>query len=218
MGLAAELSASSIIDIGCGTGAITCELAGLVYGITGIDPSPEMLKLARTRPGGDLVRWIEGDASSLQGSPEDLAIMTGHVAQVIIDEDVWRRTLSGIHGALRSGGHVAFESRNPAARGWLAWTPEKSFRRMEDTPFGEVEVWWRLLEVSGDMVRYEIHHRFADSGEEAVSINQLRFRSQVELAESLIDSGFTVRHVFGDWSREPVGPTGPELIYIATRD
>lgn len=117
VGLAAELSATSILDIGCGTGAITCELARLGHGITGIDPSPEMLKLASTRPGGDLVRWIEGDARSLHGSPADLAIMTGHVAQVISDEEVWRETLSGIYGALRSGGHVAFESRNPTARG-----------------------------------------------------------------------------------------------------
>ena len=89
---------------------------------------------------------------------------------------------------------------------------------MEDTVFGAVEVWWRLLEVSGDMVHYEIHYRFVASGEEAVSVNALRFRSQSELTESLSDAGFSVRQVFGDWNREPVTPSSPELIYLATRD
>ena len=217
--LAADLPASSIIDVGCGTGAITCELARQGHRITGVDPSSEMLDLARARPGGDLVRWIQGEASALENSPpSDLAIMTGHVAQIISDEGDWRRTLTAIRRALRPGGQLAFESRNPAAREWLAWTPETSFQRMEDTEFGPVEVWWQLLDVSGDMVHYEIHYRFVASGEEAVSVNALRFRGQSDLTGSLSDAGFSVRRVFGDWNREPVTPSSPELIFLATRD
>ncbi len=39
--------------------------------------------------------------------------MTGHVAQVIADDETWHKTLAAIHRALRPGGRVAFESRNP---------------------------------------------------------------------------------------------------------
>ena len=65
VGLATELSASSIIDLGCGTGLLACELAGRGHQVTGVDPSPAMLEVARRRPGGELVRWVQGDASRL---------------------------------------------------------------------------------------------------------------------------------------------------------
>ncbi|MDA0364259.1 MAG: class I SAM-dependent methyltransferase [Chloroflexi bacterium] len=216
--LAAELSASSIIDVGCGTGVITCELARRGYRLTGVDPSPAMLEVARRRPGGELVRWIEGDARALDGPPADLAILTGHVAQVISDEALWRGTLAAMRNALRPGGHVAFDSRNPDAHEWLTWTPEATHRRLEAGALGAVDIWWQLTAVRGDLVRYEIHHRFASGGEELLSFNKLRFRTQARLGESLIDAGFSVRDVFGAWNRAPVTPSSRELIFVATRD
>ncbi len=104
IGLAAELSPSSISDIGCGTGLLTCELAHRGHEMIGVDPSRAMLAVARHRPGGELVRWVEGDASQLDESQVDLAIMTGHVAQVIADDETWHKTLAAIHRALRPGG------------------------------------------------------------------------------------------------------------------
>ena len=38
--LAAELDAVSVVDLGCGTGVITCELARQGFRVIGIDPSP----------------------------------------------------------------------------------------------------------------------------------------------------------------------------------
>ncbi len=205
------------MDIGCGTGEINCALALRGYRVTGVDPAPAMLEVARHRPGGNLVRWLEGDARRLDGPPADLAIMTAHVAQVIHDQDAWRAALAATHRALRPGGHLAFESRNPEARAWLAWTPEASRQRVE-TPVEAVDVWSDLTEVTGDLVRYDIHYRLTSDGEELVSSNVLRFRSQAELGRSLTNAGFEVRHVFGDWYRSPVSAETPELIFIATRN
>lgn len=113
LALAEELGASSILDVGCGTGQITCALSERGYAVTGVDPAAPMLDVARGRPGGELVRWIEGDASAYQGEPVDLAIMTAHVAQVIHDDAIWHATLEAVGRAIRPGGHLAFESRNP---------------------------------------------------------------------------------------------------------
>src|SRR5918997_5436514 len=77
--LAAKLSASSIIDIGCGTGLLTCELARRGHRLIGVEPSKAMLALARGRGLGAQGEWIEGDALSLGELQADLAIMTGHV-------------------------------------------------------------------------------------------------------------------------------------------
>ena len=75
-----------------------------------------MLALARRGHCGDQVQWIEGDALRLGEVGADLAIMTGHVAQIIRDDEVWSATLAAIRKALGPGGRVAFESRNPLAR------------------------------------------------------------------------------------------------------
>jgi ubiquinone/menaquinone biosynthesis C-methylase UbiE len=77
--------------------------------VTGVDPSPAMLDVACHRPGGELVRWVEGDAGRLDDAQADLATMTGHVAQVITDDRRWARTLAATHRALRPGGRVVSE-------------------------------------------------------------------------------------------------------------
>ena len=59
-------------------------------------------------------------------------------------------------------------------------------------------MWHRLLEVRGECVLYEIHYLFVSSGEELVSTNELRFRTQAELTKSLTAFGLSVEHVFGD--------------------
>ena len=61
-GLAAEVGARHIVDLGCGTGLITCDLARRGYRMIGVDPSAGMVALARQRAGGEQVRWIVGGA------------------------------------------------------------------------------------------------------------------------------------------------------------
>ncbi len=184
-----------------------------------MEPSYAMLALARRRHCGDQVQWIEGDALRLgEVAGEvgaDLAIMTGHVAQIIRDDEGWHSTLMSIHKALRPGGHIAFESRNPLARPWIAWTPQASRRRVEDAVVGPVEVWFEDPEVDGDLVRYEIRYLFARSGEVLVSHTELRFHTRAQLSRSLSDAGFSVESVFGDWDGRPADAASRELIFVA---
>jgi SAM-dependent methyltransferase len=217
--LAAELAASSIADIGCGTGLLACDLARRGHAVTGVDPAAAMLEVARHRPGAQRVRWIEGEASALGPRTADLAIMSGHVAQVIADDERWQATLDATHEALRPGGRVAFESRDPDARGWEAWTRRDSLRTADDGAGGEFEWWYEVTEVVGDgaRVRCEVHYKFLSTGEELVSDNELRFRTRTELTQALTDAGLTVERVFGDWDRRPPGPGRPEMIFVAVR-
>src|SRR5687768_12217300 len=116
--LASKLSASSVIDIGCGTGMLTCELARRGHRLIGVEPSKAMLEVARRRACGEQVKWIEGDALHAGELRADLAIMTGHVAQFFLDDEGWHSTLVAIRSALRRGGRIAFESRNPLVQPW----------------------------------------------------------------------------------------------------
>jgi SAM-dependent methyltransferase len=218
--LAAELGARVIVDLGCGTGLVTCALARAGYDLTGVDPAPAMLAIARTRAGGDRVRWIDGDAAALraEGSARaDLAIMTGHVAQFFVTDESWHSALTALQGALRSGGRLVFESRNPGAREWEHWTRGAS-SSVTDPIAGRIDTWSEVRGVHNGVVTYENHYVFAATGEALVSEGRLRFRSQAELTQSLADAGFAAERVYGDWDRRPAGPRTPELIVIAQRD
>lgn len=214
--LASEVGAASIVDLGCGTGLITCELARRGYRVIGVDPASRMLDIARHRPYGDRVQWIEGDASRL-GTPEaDLAIMTGHVAQLLLADASWLATLGALRDALRPGGSLAFESRNPGAREWESWTREAG-RSVEDPTAGRVATWCEVDDVRDQIVSYTIHYLFARTGQELMSPIRLRFRTEEELEQSLAEVGFVVERVYGDWARRPPGPRTPELIIVAVR-
>jgi SAM-dependent methyltransferase len=217
-GVAAEVGARTVADLGCGTGMVSLHLAGLGYEVTGVDPSPAMLAVARAQPGAGAVRWRVGGPEQLDAGAADLAVMTGHVAQFLLTDDALRTTLAGLHRALRPGGRLAFESRDPRAREWERWTREASSTRVVDAVAGPVETW---SEAEGGpdadgVVPYANHYVFARTGEHLVSSAALRFRSEDELRAALAETGFAVDRIHGDWDLRPVGPTTPELIVIAS--
>ncbi|MGI9048543.1 MAG: class I SAM-dependent DNA methyltransferase [Rubrobacteraceae bacterium] len=214
--LAADLDARRILDLGCGTGLLTRELALDGRQVVGIDPAPAMLSYACRQPHADLVRWVEGDSGAL-GTPEaDLVVMTGNVAQVFLDDAAWSTTLRDIHAALRPGGYLAFESRNPDDRAWEGWNRANTCERFE-SPHGPMECWLELDTVQNDRVRFESHNVFTATGEVVVASSELRFRSLAELTGSLIDSVFNVEHVYGDWNRGSFVDTSRVIVFIARR-
>ena len=217
VGLAAELEARCILDLGCGTGLLTRELATGRRQVIGVDPSPAMLAFARRQPGAERVQWVEGDSSAL-GTPEaDLVLMTGNVAQVFLDDAGWAATLRDIYAALRPGGYLAFESRNPDDRAWERWNRAATYEQF-DSPNGPMESWLELVSVGNGRVRFQGHNVFTATGEVVVASSELRFRTLAELTDSLINSGFTVEHVYGDWQRGPLVSASRIMLFIACRN
>jgi SAM-dependent methyltransferase len=200
--LAAQLRAATVADVGCGTGRLAVELARRGHRVVGFDPSPAMLDAARRRPGGDLVRWVHGDASHLTPGEWDLVVLSGNVVQEITDDRALLATFAAIRRALRPDGRLAFDSRNPAARCWIRWTPRDSRRTLA----GGVEVWYANTRVDGDRVGYETHYRFP-SGVELVSRGELRFRSYGWLKHALAGAGFAIH---------PMDADAPDLLFLAT--
>jgi hypothetical protein len=142
--------------------------------------------------------------------------MTGNVAQVFLDDAEWAATLGAIHGALRPGGHLAFESRNPEARAWERWNREATYERI-DSPFGPMECWLELVSVGSGRVRIEGYNVFGATGEVVVAGSELRFRSREELMKSLTGAGFSVEQVYGDWMHGPLTSASPIMVFVAMR-
>lgn len=68
--------------------------------------------------------------------------------------------------ALRSGGIVSFESRNPAFREWERWTPEAT-RGERVTSVGRLREWHDVTDVREGRVVFDAHNVFPD-GEDRV--------------------------------------------------
>lgn len=214
--LAADLDARRILDLGCGTGLLTRELAVDGRDVLGVDPAPAMLAVARQQPGADCVRWVEGDSSAL-GTPEaDLVVMTGNVAQIFLDDLEWAVTLRDISAALRSGGHFAFECRNPEDRTWERWNHGATCERI-DSPHGPMERWLEVVNVENGRVRFNGHNVFIATGEVVVVSSELRFRSRAALCASLTTAGFTIERVYGDWVGGPVTSASRIMVFVARR-
>jgi SAM-dependent methyltransferase len=210
--IAAEFGARSVLDIGCGTGTFGCLLAGRGMDVTGVDPALASLDIARAKPGADRVHWYHGDATSLPPLRADLATMTGNVAQVFLTDSAWDAALRGARAALRPGGRLVFETRDPARKAWLEWTPERSRTRTEVPGVGAVETWNEVTDVSGAFVTFRATYEFEADHAVLTSESTLRFRSRAEVEASLTAAGYVLDEVRGAPDRP-----GREMVFIARR-
>ncbi|GAB4065834.1 class I SAM-dependent methyltransferase [Ancylobacter sonchi] len=203
----------SVLDLGCGTGAF---LVGLeAPRRAGVDPAAAMLDIARARPGGAAVQWVEADARLLDlGQRFDLVVMTGHAFQVFLTEDDRHAALATIARHLAPGGRFVFDSRNPACREWEEWQPHNSRRGVAHPRHGEVEAWnGAVHDPATGIVTYETVYRLPD-GRELTATSRIAFPPRDELARLIAGAGLVVERWLGDWNGGPLADDAPEFIPI----
>jgi SAM-dependent methyltransferase len=212
LAIADELGARQVLDVGCGTGSLAILLADSGRTVVGVDPAEASLEIAQSKDPTKRIRWVHGDATALPPLAADLAVMTGNVAQVFLTDDDWRQTLQGIHAALRSGGHLVFETRRPEDRAWQEWVADPPARTIDIPGIGTVESWMEVTDVRLPVVTFRSTHRFLADGVVLTSDSTLRFRSRDEVQTSLIANGYRVLDV-----REAPDRPGREFVFIAER-
>jgi SAM-dependent methyltransferase len=209
------MAADAVLDAGCGTGMMLHEArdAGHKGRLCGLDPAPGMLDRARRR--GD-IDWTLGELASATWEDEfDLIVMTGHAFQAIVTDAELRASLAAARRALAPAGRFAFETRNPAARAWERWTPEKAVQVIG--PDGEAVRITTQVVVPFDGETVTFTHTFTGSSPVLPlrSASTLRFLDRATLADFLADAGLVVEHQFGDWNGGPLTAASPEIITIA---
>jgi hypothetical protein len=139
--------------------------------------------------------------------------MTGNVAQVFLTDDEWLASLSAIRGALREGGRLAFEVRDPSRRAWERWTRDATLRELRHPTIGRVVTWTELTEVRPPLVSFRHVYEFEQDQRVLISDSTLRFRDRDEIEDSLQRTAFAVTDV-----RDAPDRPGLELVFIARRD
>ena len=210
-----EFGARSVLDLGCGTGVFALMLADRGIEVIGVDPAGASLDVARAKPGADRVTWIHGDASAIPASVQvDAVTMTANVAQVFVTDADWRATLAAVRAALRPGGRLIFETRDPARRAWEEWTEDRTRRTVDIPGVGRVTDWVQVTDVVADgaIVTFESPNIFEADGTVITSRSTLRFRSRTEIEVSLVEAGFAIDHV-----RDAPDRPGREMVFVAIR-
>ncbi len=120
----------AVADIGCGPGTAARQAARLGASVTGVDPAPVMLRLARllTRRSTAAVRYAEGSAEALPWPGSSVS-----VAWSIASVHHWADLDAGLREArrvLKPGGRLVAIERlsRPGATGLAShgWTPEQA--------------------------------------------------------------------------------------------
>ena len=201
----------NILDLGCGTGILTCAFAAKGHFVTGVDPSPQMIEKAKKKNHADKVNWICSPAENFHSNQKfDLITMTGHVFQIFNTENKRRKILKIMRSHLSKGGIVSFESLNPSLKLWENWTPDtlKAIVNGEET----IKCWKEIISVESDNVHFHNIYQFPDTT--FTSQSTLGFLKYKDLKKIVEQEEFNVLHVYGDWSRAPFTENSKEIILV----
>lgn len=111
-------SVGTVLDLGCGTGTITCLLAAMGYRMTGVDLSEEMLTEA-ARKAGNLPEaqrplLLHQSMPHLRLlKPVDAAVSTLDALNYLTGEKALQETFTRVYKWLRPGGLFVFDVNTP---------------------------------------------------------------------------------------------------------
>ena len=211
------MSARSVLDVGCGTGELLrlARESGHTGRLCGLDPSEPMLEQARRKRTD--AEWVLGDMGSVDWCREfDLVVMTGHAFQVFVEDEQLRESLASIRSALTEDGRFAFETRNPLAREWEKWIPENAVEVVHECR--RVRMAHKVESpVAGDRVSFTTTFTSPGWIRPLLSHSTLRFLDADSLASFLSEASLAIEEQFGDWERQKLTDTSPEIITVARR-
>ncbi|MFI0485329.1 class I SAM-dependent methyltransferase [Actinomadura sp. 9N215] len=212
LGIADELGAESVLDVGCGTGSLAILLARGGRTVVAVDPAEASLDVAKSKDTAQAVTWVHGDATTMSMPSADLATMTGNVAQVFLTDHNWARALRGVHAILGPHGNLVFETRRPERRAWEEWAADAAPHTLDIPGIGSVERSCEVTHVNLPFVSFRYSYRFMADGAVITSDSTLRFRDRAEVELSLAVQGYRILDV-----REAPDRPGHELVFIAER-
>jgi SAM-dependent methyltransferase len=197
-----------LLDVPCGNGRHSIELARRGYRVTGIDLSEEFLAAARSELDAD---WRSGDmrALELEASAFDGAFCFGN-SFGYLDHARVGSFLSALAGALKSGAKLVIET-GMTAESILPTMVQKRWHRLGDLMIlseNRYDPWESRLNIDYTFVR-------GDSIETRPTASYIF--TAAELRRMLDAAGFNTLAFHGSVTGEPYQLGSPRLVIIAQR-
>jgi len=218
----AQQVGGSVLELGCGAGRVTIPLARRGIDITGLDITPGMLALARSKAGNLPIQWIEADARDFHlGRQFNLICAPGYVFEHLLDRPDQEAMLACVREHLAPDGLFVLAIRFPRPasmvneeeeQDWFSYTAENG----------------REIRVSGTdhydpvrQIRHETaYRRWRDAeGREVTKKARLalRFIFPQEMEALWHYNGFTALHRYGDWDSSPLTEESRTIIYVSRK-
>ncbi|MBV9774863.1 MAG: class I SAM-dependent methyltransferase [Gemmatimonadetes bacterium] len=202
-----------VLDLACGWGRHSIELARAGYRVTGLDFSPTLLARARKRAeaAGVEVEWVRADMREVGRAAEfDAVLSLSSSLGYFLDDEEDLRVLRGAREALRPGGLFLMETMHRdhivgdyADRDW--WETADGATVWVEREFDAVEG------ISREWLRWR---RGEETGEKT---HALRIRSATEWDALLRRAGLEPVEWYGDWELAPFLHTSEVLVVVARR-
>lgn len=204
-----------ILDLGCGFGRHTIELAQRDYAIAGLDASLPMLQraLAETQRRGLKIKFVHGDMRELTFNGMFDAVFSWQTSFGYFDDRTNVQVAQGIARALKPGGRFLIDVVN----------------RDHVVPSMPTRTWWEghecvfLEEVEFDNNFSVLHTKrsfiYEDGSPPREFSSFIRLYSLHELRQLLHFAGFRVLEVSGSihYPGQFLGPSSPRVIILAER-
>ncbi len=200
-----------VLDLGCGHGRHTNELARRGHDVCGVDLVEGFLDVARRDAAaiGVTPTFVRGDLRAFRAAePFDRALLLFDVLGFFSDEEN-EQILRNVYEALSPGGKVLLDLRT---REWIARAPAASVVAKEN---GDMMVDRLVFDVGTG--RVVDHRTFIRNGAVRTVSFSVRLYSLTEIRLILRGVGFEVTSAFGGYGDAPPSLLKPRTLVVATR-
>ncbi len=200
-----------VLDLPCGQGRHTIELARRGYDVTGVDLSPFMLNVAeeRARADGVRLRWLAGDMRQpIPGEEFDVVLNLFTSLGYFADEADDRKVVDAAAAMLVPGGRFALEVIN--GERVMAQFQEREWFTVGQTAVVERRSLDRATR------RMVVERTVNTPDETEVNLHALRLYAGTDVDQMLRAAGFGGVELYGGWGGEPLMPESLRVLAIGT--
>lgn len=229
----------SILELACGTGIITIELARAGFRVTGLDISPDMLQVARRKVSQEdtdvrsRISLLEADMKDfkLDGMFDGIFIPNNSFGYLTALADQ-KTCLQAIHEYLNPQGLMVIEERNCTPKilmGMLQRRAAITVHRAAVNPATGRYTTYNSITHNIDFVTQTIYSRqFIDEVQDDGTVkryikadggvSRAHYFTQLELRLLIEHAGFVIRAVYGGDTKEPLTAESYSMIFVAEKE
>ena len=207
---------SLLLDLACGTGGFSHEFAGMGIEVIGVDPSEEMLGIAREKDGGDkapLFLCQSGQELDLYGTVDGAVCCLDSINHIIDTEDL-RETFRRVSLFLEPERLFIFDVNTEYKHKCVL--ADNTFVRETDDLFF---VWQNAYNPDEKITDIYLDF-FTKNGDNYIRESEdfsERVYSDNTLREMLAEAGFVVEAVYDDMSTADPKADSERIIYVARK-
>ncbi|CUH94256.1 hypothetical protein P22_0322 [Propionispora sp. 2/2-37] len=203
---------SCILDLYCGYGRHTIELAKLGYNMTGVDATKEFLEIASQKASEEKVtiNFNHCDMRKISYSEKFHAVINMFAAFGYFSDEENAHVLHLINHSLFPDGLFLIDLLNKE------WMVRNSLNRYWRHPNGEYVLSYKV-ELQNGMATMKRQLINQVTGTKTQYEFALRAYSLSEMIAILEQSGFLVKATYGSFDQRPYGPETPRMIILAQK-